>query len=195
MKQPKQKVYDYLAFWGTCAVYLFAFLFIVSAYTPLKIFRSKYVSTYVLAILYQVRWDVYVKAPWEPTYEIYTLPGNKPEYMDLRPFQSKYYYGLNRDYKIIFSEINIIYTDTPALTKMKKYPVTIPAGGNLKDYISADTLQYNTISYRNILYLKGKYLLAIGPPMNWEYDRKNVGKPKTYQIVPLNIEAPHGKNN
>ncbi len=189
-KSRKSRFYDYLVFWAITLAYLFIFALIISTYSPFKLIKTKYASRYLFTIMYQMRWNVYVRPPWEPSYKLYTIHSGRPVYEDLRPFQSKYLFGLRREYKLVFAEINLVYLDTPALTRMNKYKVTLPKNADLADYINADTLKTNNYKNDNILYLKGRYLLAIGPTMDWERDRKKLDTVVTLTVVPLNIEPP-----
>ncbi len=187
MKTTNTNKYDYLVFWSTCFIYLFFISLVVSVYTPLGLYSKRYINKFTLSLIYQFRWNVYVKRPGEPIYQIYDIKDGNLVLNDLRSFTPKYNFGLKRDYKIIATETDVITNDSAALSRMKKYIITIPADANLGDYIKTDTLVFNDVKNKNVVWLNGKYVISIEEPIVWEKMRQGKPKNKTMTVLAVNI--------
>ena len=187
MKLFGKKVSDNMVFWGTCSVYLLFVMMLITAYTPIKLLPHKIGNKSIVSILYQPRWNVFVKRPGENIYQLYSIEKGKPVLNDLRPFQSKYLFGIRRDFKIIAIETDSIARDTNLLRTIYKYQLEIPKGANISNYINADTLKFTDVQYDDVRYLKGRYLIAITPPVVWERERKKVDKTETVTVLAVNV--------
>jgi hypothetical protein len=178
---------DYVVFWGMCLGYVLFGLVLLSAFTRFHVIRSRYVNASIISYFYQVRWNVYVKKVDDPLYHLYTIENNKAKLWDLRSFVGGYWFGLKRDYKTIAQEVLTITNDTATLKNLRTYKVDVPAGKDLNDCLSLDTLQFNDVPHKNSILLKGKYLIVSEEPMDWDKARMKPPASKTLVVLPVNV--------
>ena len=183
----KPQYYDRVVFWTTTAVYIVFLLFLITAYSPFKVLRTRYANRTIASTFFPARYNVYTKSPGDVVYKIYKIDNGKPVLYDLRPFSSTFLFGLRRDYKIVAEEMICIMHDTTRLAGMNQYQVIMPRGAQLDKYILADTLKFNIIDTENVLFLHGKYILTKEMPLKWDEARAKNMQPAGIIAVPVNI--------
>jgi hypothetical protein len=177
---------DYVVFWATIAVYLVFVLLVLTAFSPLKIFKGKYARRQVVVTVFQPRFYVYTRRVDEPIYQLYKVQGNTLQVVDQRPFVKNYWFGLNRTNKIIGSEIDNLLNDTATMTQVRKIRMVVPYGEALGASLGLDSIRFTEIRPRNIYYLHGKYLLTKAPPKKWVTSRSKL--PIELEAMPINIQ-------
>lgn len=171
MKAFKGRGYDYLVFWGTCLGYGVFLLYLVVSFADVQSLRSRYVNRKFAFTLYMPTWNLYTASPLSQVEQLYTIKENQLSIVDIRPFTATYLFGLDRKPKIVSEETSVITRDTALLHTMQQYVITIPRHTDLSKYLSADTLHYTNVMSPNILYLKGRYVIAMEQPLTWQQAR------------------------
>ena len=187
MSTSAKRAYDYIVFWASCLAYTLAFIFICAAYLPGSVLHFKYTDRHIVSTLYPIRWDFYTGSAREPIYRLYHIENNKAISYDIRPFSSRFFFGLKRDSKLIASELEGIALDTAFVTTAGKYIINMPTGADINNYIHTDTLKYNNYQSANVLYLKGKILMSIEDCPSWQEQRNMPMRPRTVTLIPLNL--------
>ena len=173
MTATSKKNYDSVIFWSTGTVYLLFLLFLFASYSHVRLLHNRFTNKTVAKAIFPIRWDLYTRSPLEHVYRLYQMKDGKAERYDLMPFDSKYYFGLKRDYKVLSSEMITIMTDTVSMRSRRVYGVWMSPKDNINKYLNTDTLVYNDISSANILYLRGKYIITEEPAPNWDAARRS----------------------
>lgn len=190
MSDKKKKAGDYAVFVLTCAFYLGAFTFVWAARTPGNALGIKQAKAGYLHFLYPAKWNFYTRrTSLDKIYKLYRVKDGKLIYEDNRPLDMRFLFGLKRDCKIQHCETEIIAQDTTAGAKDIQYTVTMPDDGDISKYIRPDTIAYNNTPFRNVFYLKGKYLVTIEEQLTWQQKRSAPYQLKTVTIIPVNIQA------
>ncbi len=185
--KPAQNFYAHLTFWASCAGYAFVFVCVCAAHMDNSVLFAKNPLSHFTDV-YPARWNFYVGSLHEPVYKTYEVKGHKLTLIDIRPFTSKFLYGVDSKGKIMISEIELIATDTAFLKTASKYTIQMPVDGKIDNYIQPDTLKYNTYHSENVRYMKGQMLLTIQDCPLWQEKRERPSAMHSITIVPLNIQ-------
>jgi hypothetical protein len=145
-------------FYITLGIYTVAFALIIGVFTGSIRPRNGYISKTFLSTLYNPRWNVYTRTPFEPIYKLYRFHNNEWKQIDLRPFQPQYAFGLRRDYKIIAQEMRLILADSAI--KTQHYLTTTQFWPQILQKPPA----FASMAHPNTQYLHGKLLIAICAP-------------------------------
>jgi len=186
MTMPQGKNKDLLVFCTTCTAYLVFALYLVSSYSPVKIFHSKYAKKWVANTFYPIRWNVYTRTPGEPEYRLYYPQNGKLVRADIRPFTPKYIFGIRRDYKIVGEEMSVIMADS-MLSRLPVFQMALAPGQDINTVVNADTLTWHRMAIDNVYFLRGRYVITRQMPLTWDEARKheNIARPETVLAVDL----------
>ncbi len=176
-----------MVFWGTLSVFFVFIAALITAYSPVHLLPRRYANIFTISIIYQVRWNVFVKNTDEPTYNSYTIKDGQMIYNDLRPFCKKYWFGLKRYYKNYAIETDNIAADPNVVKTIRKYTVTMPDTADIRRYINPDTLVFTDVKNPNVVYLSGKFVLTIEPPPSYQKAKNHIVGTKTITVLPVNI--------
>ena len=175
---------------GSGSLYLIFFLFIAFTYSGHSHIRFRYGSPSFISTIYPGgNWNYYTMAPEkERIYRVYSIEGNKPVLVDLRPFCAKYCFGLNRDSKTLAVETEMLAIDTGSGGHMVKYEIKIPQNEtDISKYINTDTLSYNTVSSAHHTLLRGRVILTTENFCTWKQHRNKSSATKTVTVIPISI--------
>ena len=190
MKIAKEPILDYLVFWGTCLGYCLFLLYLFASFSPNRSLHSRYINHNVAASFYQVKWDLYTHAPFDQVNRLYSVTGNTALAYDLHPFTPRFLFGLKRDSKIIAGEVELIMADTAWVRNAIAYQISMPVqGGDINEYIRPDTMKFYGLASKNILYLKGRYLLTSEAPPDWQKMRSGAVKNKVVSVLAIDING------
>lgn len=187
MQAANGRRYDVWVLLGTCLGYTLFFAYIFASFSLNKSLHNKYVNRRVALGIYQTKWNLYTSPPFDSIYRLYTLNGGKAEQYDVRPFSTRFLFGLKRDSKIITEEMTFIMRDTSFMNAATAYSVSIPIDADINKYLNPDTLKYVPVDSKNVRYLKGKYLITSEQPLTWEQVRSGAVKAKMIRVLPVNI--------
>lgn len=176
-------------FWGTCLGYAcFAAWLLIAFHAPSP-YRSSWANPRFASTLYVRKWNLYTADPSRRVEQLYKVEGNKLRTVDLRPFTPEYKFGLSRLPKIIAQEIQVITRDTALLATAPLDTVTADHETPITKLVQPDKLLYTTVRYKNVVFLRGRYILQIYPPLTRD-DVKQHRTAVPMRLLAVNIEAP-----
>lgn len=174
---------------GTCLGYGLFILYVVCSYANVPVLHNRYVNKKVAGTLYVPKWDLYTASPQVRVSELYRVEGGKMVPVDMRPFTPEYLFGLNRKFKVLAQEVSVISNDKTLAATMKECIVQVPAKADIQQFVDPDTLIYNDVVRQEITLLKGRYVIVMHEPSDWEAARRNDGSTLPMHIVAINIKA------
>lgn len=177
---------DRIVFWCSCAIYGVFALGLAVAFARKG--RGGYLSRQAAYTVYMPKWDLYTTSP-EGRVDIYKVEGNHLQLTDIRPFCSRYSYGLNRMPKVIAQETAAIAKDTAIVAAARHYQVIIPVQADLNKYINPDTLVYTPVSKAEVTQLRGKYLIVMHMPLTWQTIRRHPDTTVLRDIIAVNVQG------
>lgn len=180
-----------LVFYGSAAFYVFVFALMAQSYAgnnPLNTLNNSIVH-YVS--LFPQGWAFFTKSPREPSLALYAVTNSHLDKIDLRGFESDYFFGISRKNRLIMMETGNVLKKLRDVPAMKTLEKTVLYRDNLNNYISPDTLTFNKVSRdeKNIV-LRGKYLLVMEDFLPWSLlARQHTFRVKQHiNIIPFVIE-------
>lgn len=179
-----------MVFTGTCLGYGLFMLYLVCSYAHIGLLHNRYVNSRVASTLYVPRWDLYTAFPQTQVSRLYRVEGNKVVPVDLRPFVPEYMFGIDRTMKVIAQEVSAVSGDKVLVSTLRHYPVMMAEDGDVQRVLNADTLVFARVAKPEITMLRGKYLIAMYPPVGWAMSRVDRHKQLPMNIVAVNIVAP-----
>ncbi|WBV56435.1 SdpA family antimicrobial peptide system protein [Chryseobacterium daecheongense] len=184
----KVSIYSIIALFSGLFIVLFIFFKLLSVYlgnNPLnnsQSIKASYVS------FFPEGWAFFTKTSKDPKIHIFSVKGNKIEYLNLRNFSSEYYFGISRHNRVLNVEIGNI-TQRIKEDSVKSFTITTKSELHILDGIKADTLQYSDLvmDKKSIKDFNGKYLISLEFLPPWPLLNQSPDYPSKFVIFPINI--------
>ncbi|MDR3679944.1 MAG: SdpA family antimicrobial peptide system protein [Flavipsychrobacter sp.] len=172
MNTNRKKLSNYLTLYLASIFYVILFFYFFAGYAGPNALNITNTNKVFIITAFPQGWCFFTRSPEEKSTYLYDITNNKPSLHDLRGFNPEFSWGFSRKNRLLTMEIGNILSSHVNADSVISYKKKCYASNKLTDMLSVDTLKYNRITLKNILILKGKYILEMDDFIPWSLRRR-----------------------